>query len=1789
MRKRVLSLLLSGAMLAGTAGGLGGAFAPVSADASGSARQVEYLNRGLVAVRVEGGVYLSWRLLGTEAASTVFDIYKNGQIMKSGVDATNYTDDEGFDTDVYQVVPAGAGTDNEQETTVWGANYLDIPINKPTGVTDNDKGKDCTYSANDASVADLDGDGEYEIILKWDPSNSKDNSQHGYTGNVYIDAYKMDGTQLWRIDLGKNIRAGAHYTQFIAYDFDGDGKAEMALRTAPGSKDGNGNYVSQAGENLTWDGYNDQSDLRQGGSKNGHIIKGPDWLTMFNGETGEAMETIDYYPQRRSVKSWGDSYGGRSERYLAGVAYLDGVHPSLIMTRGYYEKAAMAAFDWDGQHFTMRWGKTYTEKAGDSLYAQGTHSLSVADVDNDGFDEVIFGSAVMDHNGTVLNSTGHGHGDALHVSDFNNDGKQEIMMVHEEKTYYKTWGAEVRRGSDAAILAKVPSSGDTGRGVMANIDDSNPGSEFWSTANTQLYDQNGKVLTKKVSTGATGGGDMTETTVNVEAPSSTNFLIWWDGDLSRELLDRNRIDKFSIQDGQKRLETFEGIHYNNSSKATPSLSADIFGDWREEVMYPTGDDKALRIYTTTTPTEYKIPSLMHDTQYRCAVAWQNVAYNQPPHPSFFVGGEVASGNTISPAVPFNGVNPVKSDYTAPDPETPDEIISSVIPRQTYNDSTGDTGGFSGSVSVETLAAPYKNALKISGSAVKTFDEILDSSHDNSIRMQFSWQPKNASDKIEFQDENGSTIFALSAQMPLKYSNGAGEKKTIDNTLSALGHWYNFTLNFDFTAKLVDIEAIDYTQKGSAKKEVYCVSFAGLGSRLDNMKITGTSSGTYFDNLAVSSVSYTIPRGQVTFRVMKDDAPLEGAQITVGDKILGTDASGTAVIMMKEGVYPYTVKKAELHTETGELNVTADGVTENVITRDGDPCDIYVIYSSDEVVLKPAVKVATQVENTTYTLDDSAKEDILYNSDDALVPSGLYEYDPDKTEASAVTVEGDTYIRMIYKKKRTPGQFDTDLLRVNFGEFGVGRKAWTSTVSPNYEEDDSGRRYAKFSNLGTAKQVVVNINTSQVKDKTLPYVIEYDIMMDGLLYGGHQYGMVPYSGSSKGREITMRTSSPTNMQWQWGYYEASGGGIHFSYLPQAKEGKEYSYATNWQNQWAHVILEYTGGKSYATVVNLNNGMTYVDRQEVPVDNQVGGSNVINKLVFKNVYKNKDGGDADWSIGLANLKVYQINGPTKAEWDFEQARLPVNSTTNVAPSVLSHESDVAGVDFAIGGVEYELQDEDGNAVTQGVKIEGDNITLDDTVQRKSYTLAAKYAGDVIKTIPVRLAEKEGLYISQFNHEKTVTAENKNDDIEGWKLDQSGLSLATLSDKAGTLTFNVDNASGGRTFYRKFEPTDSSTAHLTLDFNTGGISGLDGSGYNWSTEHKYTYYLEFVDDQYDASVMHDNQSANVLFGLKQSMAAKAGNVSAYGKVAEKDVTAAGAQEIINVPYGSDGKNTAAYQKANGDTAAVGTQTVKPSYYFARSITTWHIEADINYDQKTMSVSITNPDSKNGYLFKDIDIGDSKFGMIRVASKKDGSKVSWKPMLSGVEYTTEYYTPAAPQITSARTGDNAGEAIISFNVQDTGNAQITSYSVVPYLGQQRLDAVTTTTDSATITGLEKGEYTFRVYAQNRVGLSSGSEHSEPVVITESGGSFNVKKLAVENGNAVVQVSNTTAGTKTAYLIAAVYTDGQLTGVKSKKISVAANTETYTDSVAMPQGGDTQKAFLWDGMTNLKPIPMAK
>ncbi|MFI9172472.1 rhamnogalacturonan lyase [Streptomyces lincolnensis] len=581
-----------------------------------TARQVERLDRGLTSVHTSSGNLVSWRWLATDPNDVAFNVYRGGTKLNSSplTTSTNYLDAGAPDSADYTVRAVVNGVEQapSEHALQFRAGYKDVPISPPPGGT-SPGNSPYTYEANDASVGDLDDDGALDIVLKWQPTNAKDNSQSGYTGNTIVDGIKLDGTRLWRIDLGRNIRSGAHYTQFQVYDYDGDGKAEVAMKTADGTKDGTGAVIGSS-----------SADHR---NSSGYVLSGPEYLTMFNGQTGKAMQSVDYVPGRGTVSSWGDSYGNRVDRFLAGTAYLDGSRPSVIMARGYYTRAVIAAWDWRNGQFTRRW--TFDSNANSGYAGQGNHQLSVADVDGDGKDEVVYGAMAVDDNGNGLWTTRNGHGDAMHVGDLDpsRPGLEEFK-VDEDSSKPSSWMADARTGQ---ILWSTPAGGDNGRGVSGDIWSGSAGAESWSSLVSGVRSPKGAVVASR-------------------KPGSSNFLAWWDGDTTRELLDGTHIDKYGTS-GDTRLLTGSGVHSNNGTKSTPSLSGDILGDWREEVIWPTSNNTALRIYSTPYQTTTRITTLLHDTQYRTALAWQNTAYNQPPHPSFFIGSNMATPPRPTVTVP----------------------------------------------------------------------------------------------------------------------------------------------------------------------------------------------------------------------------------------------------------------------------------------------------------------------------------------------------------------------------------------------------------------------------------------------------------------------------------------------------------------------------------------------------------------------------------------------------------------------------------------------------------------------------------------------------------------------------------------------------------------------------------------------------------------------------------------------------------------------------------------------------------------------------------------------------------------------------------------------------------------------------------------------------------------------------------------------------------------------------------------------------------------------------------
>ncbi len=579
----------AGLLLAGILGGTAGA------QDHPSPWRPETLDRGLVALpRDDGTAFLSWRLLADDPPEIAFHVERAERPGAAFTRATTapltgptcWIDPLPAPGTQYRVVAEGEKA--ASPVTLAENPFLTIPLAEPFD-----------RAASDGSAGDLDGDGTYELVIKRE-QRPKDNSQRGETGTTTLEAYRLDGRFLWRVDLGRNLREGAHYTPFLVYDFDGDGRAEVACRTADGTIDGQGDPIGDP-----------NADHR---NESGYVLDGPEFLTVFEGRTGRALATVDYLPPRGRVADWGDDYGNRVDRFLACVAYLDGTHPSLIFSRGYYTRAVLVAWDWRDGALSHRW--TFDSDDGTpgnaSYRGQGNHNLAVGDVDGDGRDEILYGACAIDDDGKGLYSNGLGHGDAMHLGDLDPSRPGlEVFGIHERPRH--PFAAEMHDAATGRVLWGLPAR-DVPRGLAADIDPRHEGAECWAAGIPGLYDAQGRKIAQR-------------------APRSCNFAVYWDGDPSRELLDRNRITKWDYErESEIILMEARGCTASNGSKATPVLSADLLGDWREEILWRAADNRALRLYSTTLPTNARRPTLMHDRPYRLGIAWQNVGYNQPPTP-----------------------------------------------------------------------------------------------------------------------------------------------------------------------------------------------------------------------------------------------------------------------------------------------------------------------------------------------------------------------------------------------------------------------------------------------------------------------------------------------------------------------------------------------------------------------------------------------------------------------------------------------------------------------------------------------------------------------------------------------------------------------------------------------------------------------------------------------------------------------------------------------------------------------------------------------------------------------------------------------------------------------------------------------------------------------------------------------------------------------------------------------------------------------------------------------------
>lgn len=613
MNKKILFTLASAALLTQ------GAYAQ---------RVVDSLDRGLVAMKTDQGVFCSWRINADEWDGTEYNIYRGSiKLNDTPLKVSNFTDLSGSLSDTYTVkaVVNGVETDASSPAAVWEKNYTIIKPQHSPEIS-------VALVPNDATAADVDGDGELEIIMKYDTQHS--DYVKGDNGIfTVIECLKMDGTVLWWINMGPNTGDFQNNEiNIVVYDWDLDGKAEVLFRAADAT-------VIHMADGTAYTVGDGSLNYRSGNWPDGQWFMrwGKEYLVYADGATCRPFECIDYPLKRVEDENnpdgllsgssydtlinneWGDGYGHRSSKYFFAAPYLDGRKPSIFLARGIYTKHKMITYDVDPDthHLVERW---HWNDLGGDWYGQGYHNMGIADVDWDGRDEIVYGSMVIDDNGYGLSTTGLGHGDAQHCGDFDPyTHGQEIFACNEDRP-----NNNYRDATTSKIYYRTTGDNDDGRSNMGNFIDEYPGAEGISS-----HDDN-------IVGGASHKGIIGDNKASVSI--TQNFRVYWDGDLCDESFDYDNGKNtqgaiFKPREG--RIALLEGSKTNNDTKGTPCFQGDILGDWREEYIMRDADNN-IRIYSTDIPTGHRIYSLWYDHQYRNAMVWQMCGYNQPPHVSFFL-------------------------------------------------------------------------------------------------------------------------------------------------------------------------------------------------------------------------------------------------------------------------------------------------------------------------------------------------------------------------------------------------------------------------------------------------------------------------------------------------------------------------------------------------------------------------------------------------------------------------------------------------------------------------------------------------------------------------------------------------------------------------------------------------------------------------------------------------------------------------------------------------------------------------------------------------------------------------------------------------------------------------------------------------------------------------------------------------------------------------------------------------------------------------------------------------
>ena len=943
--------------------------------------QMEQLDRGVVVVAGQsGGRFVSWRLLATDPAGITFDVVRDGTVVASNLTtATSFLDSGGSTTSTYQVVARAGGqvVETSAANHSWADLYTSLQLDRPDGGTTTSG--DYTYTPNDMSVGDVDGDGQYELFVKWDPSNSSDNASGAFTGNCIIDCYRLDGTRLWRVDLGSNIRSGAHYTQFMVYDFDGDGRAEMMCKTAPGSLDGQGNYVTAAATETAITGADNTASYitTSDGKSKGMILSGPEYLTVFNGLTGAAQHTIWYNPNRAGNYGqaddhptdgnfWGDNYGNRGDRFLAAVAHLDkGARTaSGIFCRGYYARAYVWAVDYKNQRLSHRWlhcsdskttysvtdasftkksytgqKSTFTAASGETacssgtLYGNGNHNLSIADVDGDGKDEIIWGSAACDDNGRLLYGVGFGHGDAIHLADLLPDRPGlEVFDVHEEKGTY-AW--DLHDACTGEVLLKGgPAGVDNGRGLAAHVDANYRESFFSSAADGWSDSSNVNIIYFPTRNCATGE------LMSKYGPKVNNFRIYWDGDLLEEYLgDMARhnqpfLEKWNgngctrmYPKSKTNLYSIANSMTCNDTKGTPCLQADILGDWREEVIFYDGSDPSrINIFTTNVPTDYRVPTLMHDHVYRMGIAWQNTSYNQPPHLGFFLPDYIEAVEHGTTEAADTLVTVLAQDYEqAVDASA--WSFTPVVTRGELSLQTDDSQGNYVQYAVGLVNSTPVYSLVSSGcdSYTLEFDAAFSSGNTDASEFVVATEggkmtPAKSAD-INYQTYNNGLHMLMHLDIPAKGTTATINTDETQTAKLADGSWYHYRLKVDGRERTVGYTVAMKSTGGVVASGTYELPDGTTSTRLQGFYYLA---GRYYATMKIDNIMVKVDRGDANGDGLVDGADLRQVVNHILGRSSGTflrpaaDVNGDGKVSVAD-----VVKLVDLiireETETGEVS------------------------------------------------------------------------------------------------------------------------------------------------------------------------------------------------------------------------------------------------------------------------------------------------------------------------------------------------------------------------------------------------------------------------------------------------------------------------------------------------------------------------------------------------------------------------------------------------------------------------------------------------------------------------------------------------------------------------------------------------------------------------------------------------------------------------------------------------------------------------------------------------------